>query len=107
MDVSELARDQSTVIETQQNRIRYLEREVAELEQKLARLSSGPSRDESPYEQRSFEAAMEDRFPTEAQAAELARGAEVSPERAPAWAEPAAAPEPHRTGPVAETPLSK
>ena len=92
--MSEFASDLSDVIETQQNRIRYLESEVLQLEQKLKRQATGPAL----YQQQEFEAAMEDRFPTALQAASLVRATDVRLERAAALGEETV--EPRRAKPV-------
>ena len=96
-------RDQTQVIETQQNRICYLQNEVAQLEQKLTRLAKGPGL----YQQWSFEAAMEDRFPTKQRAAELARVTEIRLERAASPSKEVLTREPIRQSPTAEASIAK
>lgn len=98
---TDLSTELSKVIGTQRNRIRHLEREVAQLEDQLTLARSGTvSGSLSGTLSGSlsdFEAAMEERFPDELQAIELSRAAaDVDRARAAGAPEEAKARKPRR-----------
>jgi len=96
--------DLSKVIEIQKNRIRFLEREVELLEERLDRAQYGPA----AHSMQDFEGAMECRFPDTQQATLLSQPAcEVEPMAPVAESEESPATLRRRSPAVVEIALSK